>query len=178
MSDSDKHPRSDDRHGHSGRKPNRLINEQSPVPASARLQSRRVVCLGRRGAGACEGRKQTHPALDWVLGVPLVPCDGARIVREREHRAPDERKLRADQSRSRRTARPRPDLHGSRANNYRPRRMAAHNVPHAGGETVFRRNLFSARSTARACRGFLGYLWRSRTPFAAMRTRFGITSKS
>ena len=132
---------------HSDRKPNRLINEQSPYLRQHAYNPVDWYAWGG-SAGAREGREQADPAVDRLLGVSLVPRDGARIVRERSDRADDERELRLDQSRSRGAARPRPDLHGCGAADDRARRLAADDVPHAGRAAVFRRHLFSAGGSA------------------------------
>ena len=118
------------------------------VPAPARAQSGGLVSVGRRGAGAGARREQADPALDRLLGVPLVPRDGARVVRERADRAVDEREFRSDQGRSRGASRPRPDLHGRGPAPDRARRMADDRVPDARGRAVLRRHLFSARGSA------------------------------
>src|SRR6185437_13377318 len=49
------------------------------IPASACRQPGRLVAMGRRGIrrGAAAGRARA--AVGRVLGVPLVPCDGARV---------------------------------------------------------------------------------------------------
>src|SRR5690606_35153867 len=51
------------------------------VPAAARGQPGRLVPVGRRGARARPGFRPPDPAVDRLLGVPLVPRDGARILR-------------------------------------------------------------------------------------------------
>ena len=62
--------------------------------------------MGPRGAASeREGRGQADPALDRLLGLPLVPRDGARVLRGPRDRGDDER---AASSRSRSTARSAP----------------------------------------------------------------------
>ena len=51
------------------------------VPAPARGESRRLVPLGRRGARRRPRPRRADPALDRLRGLPLVPRDGARVVR-------------------------------------------------------------------------------------------------
>src|SRR2546430_2897071 len=55
------------------------------VPAPARRESGGLVSLGRGGPRARSRRGQTHPALDRLRGLPLVPRHGSRIVRSEEH---------------------------------------------------------------------------------------------
>ena len=78
-----------DEHGHaaSGRKPNRLINEQSPYLRQHANNPVDWYAWGDGGSGASAGREQADLALDRILGVSLVPRDGARVVRERTDRA-------------------------------------------------------------------------------------------
>src|SRR5712671_3657290 len=99
--------------------------------------------MGRGGPRTGAGGEQTDSALDRLLGVPLVPRDGARVVRERGDRARDERELRFDQGRSRGASRPRSDLHGRGAIADRARWMAAHDVSVTRWTAVLRRDLFS-----------------------------------
>ena len=91
---------------------NRLARRDQPVPPPARRQPGRLVPVGRRGARPGARRGPADPALDRLRGLPLVPRDGARVVRGRGDRGADERALRHDQGRPRGAARPRLDLHG------------------------------------------------------------------
>ena len=52
-----------------------------PVPPPAPVQPGRLVPVGRGGAGAGAPRGQAGPALGRLLGLPLVPRHGARVVR-------------------------------------------------------------------------------------------------
>ena len=54
--------------------------------------------------------RQADPAVDRLFGLPLVPRDGARIVRGPRDRGADERAVREHQGRSRGAPRPRPHL--------------------------------------------------------------------
>ena len=102
-----------------------------------------MVRLGRGGDRARARRGQADPALGRLLGLPLVPRDGARVVRGPGHRGGHERALRQRQGRPRGAPRPRPDLPG-RAPDVQParRRLAAHRVPDAGRALpVLRRHL-------------------------------------
>ena len=86
-------------------------DRDEPVPAAARGQPRRLVSLGRGGAGQGARRGQADPGQHRLLGLPLVPRHGARVVRERRDRGEDERALRQHQGRPRGAARSRLDLH-------------------------------------------------------------------
>src|SRR3954451_20209647 len=86
------------------REPSRERDE--PVPPPARFESRRLVPVGRRGARSRAGGGPADPALDRLRRVPLVPRDGARVVREPDGRGADERALRLHQGRPRGTAGP------------------------------------------------------------------------
>ncbi len=70
-----------------------------PLPAPARRQPRRLVPLGRGGALPRPRRRPADPALDRLRRLPLVPCDGARVVRGRVDGGGDERALRQRQGR-------------------------------------------------------------------------------
>src|SRR5208337_4099696 len=64
-----------------------------PLPASARAQPGRLASLGARGDRPSSRREQADLFVDRLLGLPLVPCDGARKLREPRHRRGDERAL-------------------------------------------------------------------------------------
>ena len=88
---------------------------------------------GDEALALARARGQADPAVDRLLGVPLVPRDGARVVRGPGGRRGDERALRQHQGRSRGAARPRPDLPDrARAAHAAHRRLAADDVPDAG----------------------------------------------
>ncbi len=75
-------------------------------------------------------RGKADPAVDRLFGVPLVPRDGARVVRGPRRRRGDERELRQHQGRPRGAAGSRSDLSGgARAAHAAVGRMAAHDVP-------------------------------------------------
>ena len=123
--------------------PNRLAGETSPYLIQHAGNPVDWHPVGRRGARARATRRKADPAVDRLLGVPLVPRDGARVVRGSAGRGGDERGLRQHQGRPRGAARPRPDLpDGPRAHDAALGRLAADDVPHAGRRAVFRRNLF------------------------------------
>ena len=127
--------------------PNRLANETSPYLFSTRT-IRSIGTLGARGA--CRGQAEQKPifSVDRLLGLPLVPRDGARELRERGDRRAHERALRLHQGRSRRATRPRSDLHERRADDDRPRRLADERVSDARSEAVLRRHLLATARVA------------------------------
>ncbi len=104
------------------REPARRRDVAVPPPASR--QPSRLVGVGSRGVASRGRRRQADPPLGGLLRVPLVPRDGARVVRGRRSRRSDERWLRLHQGRPRRTSRHRRDLHGSGASDLGPRRLA------------------------------------------------------
>ena len=116
------------------------------VPAPARGEPGRLVPVGRGGARARPRRGQAAARLDRLLGLPLVPRDGARVLRERRDRRADERALRVREGRPRGAPGRRRDLHGRGAGDDRPRRLAAERVPDARRRAVLRRHLLPARA--------------------------------
>src|SRR5439155_18156894 len=131
-----------------------LLSESSragnePLPPPARLQPRGLVSLGTRGTRARERRRQADPALGWLCGLPLVPRDGARVLRGRGDRDVDERALRPGQGRPRGTAGRRLRLHGCRRLADRPRWLADDGLSHAHGRTVFWWDVLPARAASR-----------------------------
>ena len=88
---------------------------------------------GTRGApealARARDRGQADLPVDRLRGLPLVPRDGARVVRGRDDRGRAEPRLRGDQGRPRGAARPRPDLHGRGPGDDRRRRLADERVP-------------------------------------------------
>ena len=75
------------------------------LPAPAQGQPRGLVPVGR--GGACPGARRgpADPALDRLFGLPLVPRDGARVLRGRGDRQRDERALRVRSSSTARSGR-------------------------------------------------------------------------
>ena len=63
--------------------------------------------------------------------MPLVPCDGARVVRESGAGRDDQRRVRAGQGRPRRASRRRRRLHDGHPGDDRAGRLADDGVPHA-----------------------------------------------
>ena len=123
---------------------NRLADETSPYllqhkdnPVDWHPWGEQALARGARA-------RRADPALDRLLGLPLVPRDGARVVRGPGDRRLHERALRLRQGRPRGAARRRRDLHGRRAGDDRPRRLAAERVPDARAGAVLRRHLLPA----------------------------------
>ncbi len=120
------------------------------LSAAAPAQSGGLVAVGTGGAGDRQAREQADPALGRLRRLPLVPRDGARIVRGRGHRQGDERAVRQHQSRPRGAAGHRPDLHARAASDGRARRLADDHVPDADGRAGMGRHLFSKGFALRA----------------------------
>ena len=97
--------------------------------------------MGAGGARARSGARSPDPALGRLLGLSLVPRDGARVVRGRRDGPVHERALRPDQGRPRGAPRRRLDLHGGGPGDDRARRLAADRLPRHRGRPVLRRHL-------------------------------------
>ena len=97
--------------------------------------------------------------LRWIFGLPLVPRDGPRELREPRDCGTLEPRIHLHQGRSRRAAGSGPDLHGRRAGDDWPGRLADVGLPHARAEAVLRRHLLAAARPGRDAglpRGDLG----------------------
>ncbi len=105
--------------------------------------------MGRRGVRARPRRGPADLSLDRLLRVPLVPRDGARVVREPGDRGADERALRERQGRPGGATGRRRALHGGRDRAQPQRRLAAQPLPHARGEAVLGRDVPPAGAAAR-----------------------------
>ena len=128
---------------------NRLAGETSPYLLQHAANPVRLVPVGRRGARPGARGGPADPPLDRVRGLPLVPRDGARVVRGSCDRGRDERALREREGRSRGASRPRRRLHGGGRRDVRPRRLADDGLPDAGRRAVLRRHLLPAGAAAR-----------------------------
>ncbi len=115
------------------------------VPAPAQGQPGGLVPLGRGGACARTRGAAADPALDRLLGLPLVPRDGARVVRGPGDGRAYERALRLHQARPRGAPGPRLDLHGGLPGDDRAGRLAPERLPHARAGALLRRHLLPAR---------------------------------
>ncbi len=93
--------------------------------------------------------RRTRPAERRLLRVPLVPRDGARVLRGRPHGRVPQLPLRERQGRPRGASRRRRRLHGGRAGGDRAGRLAHDGVPHPGCRALLLRHLLPARAPAR-----------------------------
>ncbi len=97
--------------------------------------------MGRGGSGPRPRGGPADPAVGRLLRLPLVPRDGARVLREPRDRRLHERALRQRQGRPRGASRRRRDLHGGGASNQRPRRLADDRLPRPRRRPLLRRHL-------------------------------------
>ena len=142
-------------HAHAGtvrRMPNALAGETSPYLLQHRDNPVDWLPWGERGAGPRARARPPAARLDRLLGLPLVPRHGARVLRGRRDRRAHERALRLRQGRPRGAPRRRRDLHGGRAGDDRPRRLAAERLHHARAGAVLRRHVLPARAAPRHAR--------------------------
>ena len=122
-----------------------------PVPAAARRQPRGLVSVGRRGVRA-RARDEDKPIL---VSIGYAACHWCHVM---EHESFEDAAiaavmndaLRVHQGRPRGAPGRRRDLHGRRAGDDRPRRLAAERVPDARRRAVLRRHLLPARAAPRA----------------------------
>ena len=117
-----------------------------PLPPPAPRQPGRLAPLGRGGPAPRARARPAAARLDRLLGLPLVPRHGARVVRGPADRGADERALRLREGRPRGAPGRRRALHGGRAGDDRPRRLAAQRVRHARAGPVLRRHVLPARA--------------------------------
>ena len=103
---------------------------------------RRGLCRGARS-------RRARAAVGGLLVVPLVPRDGARIVRGPHHRGDDERRLRAGEGGPRGAPRRGRALHAGHAQHDRSGRLAHDRVPHPRRRAVLGRHVLPARTTPR-----------------------------
>ena len=109
---------------------------------------------GEEAIARARAERQADPALDRLFRLPLVPRDGARVLRGRGDGGGHEPPVRQRQGGPRGAARPRqglparaPDADAAR------RRLAAHDVPRARRpHAVLRRHLLPEAGRATACR--------------------------
>ena len=128
--------------------PNRLADETSPYLLQHKDNPVDWLPWGEEARALATRARRPDPALDRLLGLPLVPRDGARVVRGRGDRRLHERALRADQGRPRGAPRRRRDLHGGRAGDDRPRRLAADRLLRPRRRPLPLRHLLPARAAA------------------------------
>ena len=104
--------------------------------------------MGGGGARPRPCRRPPDPALDRLLRLPLVPRDGARVVRGRGDGRADEPALREREGRPRGASRPRCGLHERRRRHDRARRLADDRLSDPGRRAVPRRHLLPAAAAA------------------------------
>ena len=149
---------------------NRLAQETSPYLLQHADNPVDWHPWGEEAFAAGAERGQAAARLDRLLRLPLVPRDGARVVRRRGDRGRHERALRQRQGRPRGAARRRRGLHGRRRRAHRAGRLAAHRLPHARRRAVLRRHVLPAGAAARAARPSGRCCARSRTHTGSGRT--------
>ena len=103
------------------------------------------MALVRRGVRAGAGAGRAGAAVGRLRGLPLVPRDGARVLRGPANRRAAERELRGDQGRPRGAPRRGRRLHGRHPGDDRPGRLADDGVHDPGGRAVLLRDLLPAR---------------------------------
>ena len=128
---------------------NRLANETSPYLLQHAENPVDWYPWGEEALRPCQGRAEADPRLDRLRRVPLVPRDGARVLRGPRGRGADERALRLHQGRPRGAPGRRRDLHGRRPGHDGPGRLAAQRLPHARRRPLLRRHLLPARAAPR-----------------------------
>ena len=143
---------------------NRLAAEQSPYLLQHADNPVDWYPWGDEAFARARARGQADLPVDRLLDVPLVPRDGARVVRERGDRRRPQPRLRVDQGRSRGAARRRSRLHDVRAGDDRIGRLADERVADAGAAAVLRRHLLPAARRSGAGRAFATCCSRSRAP--------------
>ena len=121
-----------------------------PVPPPAPGQPRRLVGVGPRGVRGGPAAQRAGPAERRVRRLPLVPRDGARVVRGRGDRGVPERALREHQGRPRGAARRRRRLHAGDRRDDRAGRLADDLRARPRGQPVLRRHLLPRPAAARA----------------------------
>src|SRR4051794_25832645 len=120
------------------------------VPAPARREPGGLVRLGGRGVLRRARSRSPGVGLDRLRRVPLVPRDGARVLRGPGGGLADERVVRVHQGGPRGAPGRRRDLHGRGAGDDGFWRLAAQRLPDACGRAVLRGHLLPAAAAARA----------------------------
>ena len=129
---------------------NRLANETSPYLLQHAANPVDWYPWGDEALARARLREPADLALDRLRGLPLVPRDGARVVRGRGDGARDERAVRLREGRPRGTPGPRLGLHGRGRRADRQRRLADDGVPDARRRAVLRRHVLPAGAAPRA----------------------------
>jgi hypothetical protein len=122
-----------------------------PLSAAACRQSGRLAPVECRSAGPGPPGKPAHPALDRLFRLPLVPCDGPRVLRRSGHRRGNEPAVRQHQGRPRGAPGPRPHLPDRPSPDHAAcRRLAADHVPDPRpAAALLCRHLFPGHRTPR-----------------------------
>ena len=105
--------------------------------------------MGRGGVRDRPRARRAGPPVRRLLGVPLVPRHGPRVVRGRADRRSHERAVRVREGGPRGASRRRRHLHGRRPGVLRAGWVAHDGVPHAGGRAVRGRHLLPPRAVRR-----------------------------
>ena len=156
---------------------NRLADETSPYLLQHADNPVEWYPWGDEALQRARARRPADPALDRLLGLPLVPRHGARVVRGPRDGRADEPALREHQGRPRGAARPRRGLHERGGRDDRPRRLADDRLPDSRRRAVPRRHLLPARAASRPCPSFRQVLeavdraWRERRDEVEQRGR-------
>src|ERR1700733_13665271 len=128
------------------------IRPQSPwpgdvaLPFAARWEPGALAAMERRRSGRGQAARPPYPLVDRLRRLPLVPRDGARVVRERRHRPSHERAVRQYQSGPRGAAGHRPHLYDGAPCARPAGRLAAHHVLISRRQADDRRDLLAARA--------------------------------
>ncbi len=123
--------------------PNALAEETSPYLRQHAENPVDWLPWGPQALDRAARARRAAARLDRLLGLSLVPRDGARVLRGRGDGIGDERGLRMRQGRSRGASGRRRALHGGGTGDDRTRRLAAERLPHPRAAPVLRRHLLS-----------------------------------
>src|SRR5664280_1061073 len=123
--------------------------QHQPLPAPAPGQPGRVVAVVSRGVRRGARPRRTRAAVRRLRRLPLVPRDGARVLRGLVGGRDHERRLRQRQGRPGGAAGRRRGLHGGVAGDARPGRLADDRVPDPGRGAVLLRHVLPAAAPAR-----------------------------
>ena len=159
--------------------PNRLASETSPYLLQHAEQPRGLVAVGRRGVRRARA-SEDKPVL---VSIGYAACHWCHVM---EHESfedaavagADERALRLHQGRPRGAPGRRRDLHGRRAGDDRPGRLAAERVPDAGAACRSTPAPTSRRSRATGCRAGASCWRRSPRPGRTQREEIAEASRA
>ena len=140
---------------------NRLADETSPYLRQHRDNPVDWYPWGAEAFAAAEQRNVPILLSRRLLGLPLVPRDGPRVLRGRRGGGGDERDVRQHQGRPRGAARRRRHVHGRRAGADRTRRLADDGVHDARRPAVLRRHVLSQAAVPGAADRRVDDAWRN-----------------